>query len=91
MLPCPSKYFFHFDCPGCGMQRSLFALLNGEVEKSLQLYPATIPILFLVGFAALHLKFDIKNGATVIKWTQFFCVAIILVSYIYKLITHKIF
>lgn len=91
MLPCPSKYFFHFDCPGCGMQRSLFALIQGDFVKSLQLYPATIPVLFLVCFAAVHLKMELKNGAAIIKWTQFVCAAIIIVSYIYKVVTHKIF
>lgn len=91
MIPCPSKKLFHFDCPGCGMQRSFLALLEGDLGKSLQLHPATIPLLFLVLFSMLHLKFDYKHGAQVIKWTQLGCAVIILIFYIYKVITHKIF
>jgi hypothetical protein len=91
MIPCPSKFFFHMDCPGCGLQRSVLALLEGDLEKSLQLYPATIPILFLVIFGLLHVKFDYKNGAAIIKWVQIFCGVVILVSYIYKVVTYKIF
>jgi len=91
LLPCPSKQLFSFDCPGCGMQRSLIALLNGDIEKSLQLYPATIFMVFLVSFTLLHLKFDYKYGPLIIKWTQIGCAIIILISYIYKVITNKIF
>lgn len=91
MLTCPSKYFLHIDCPGCGMQRSLLSLLEGDIQKSIQMYPALIPMIFLITFALLHLKFDYKYGASIIKWTQVFCALVIVVFYIYKLITHKIF
>jgi len=47
MLPCPIKFLTGFDCPGCGFQRSLFALLEGNFETSFMLYPATIPLLIL--------------------------------------------
>jgi hypothetical protein len=90
LLTCPSKHFFHVDCPGCGLQRSILALLEGDLVKSFQLYPATIPILFCFIFTALHLKFDFKQGAEIIKWSYILSVTIIVVFYCYKIFTHKL-
>ncbi|MDR0712157.1 MAG: DUF2752 domain-containing protein [Prevotellaceae bacterium] len=88
LLTCPSKYFVHIDCPGCGLQRSIIALLEGDLQKSLALYPATIPILFCLIFTMLHLKFNFRYGAPVIKWSFALTVATIVVSYLYKLVAH---
>ena len=89
LLPCPIKHFFHIDCPGCGLQRSILALLEGDLGKSLSLYPATILIFVLLIYTALHLKFDFKHGAAIIKWGYIACTAVIVGFYIYKLVTHK--
>jgi len=90
LLTCPSKQFFHFDCPGCGLQRSIITLLEGDLVKSVQLYPATIPILFCLIFTALHLKFKFKFGPEIIKGAYILSSLIIVVSYIYKIFTHQI-
>jgi hypothetical protein len=91
LLTCPSKHIFHFDCPGCGMQRSVVYLLEGDLAKSFQMYPATIPILFCLIFTALHLKFKFKYGPEIIKGTFAFSALIIVIFYIYKLFTHQLF
>ena len=88
---CPFKSFFQIDCPGCGLQRSIIALLEGDLLKSLSLYPATIPILALFVYTAFHLKMNFKQGANIIKWGYIGCIAIISIFYIYKILTHKIF
>jgi len=88
LLTCPSKYFFHIDCPGCGFQRSIIALIEGDLIKSLQLYPATIPILSCLIFTVLHLKFKFKFGPEIIKWTYILSSIIIIISYLYKIFTH---
>ena len=90
LLTCPSKYFFHIDCPGCGMQRSILALLEGDIVKSLSIYPATIPIFVLFGYTFLHLKFDFSKGAFIIKWGYIACTIIILAFYIYKILNNKL-
>jgi hypothetical protein len=89
LLSCPSKKFLHLECPGCGMQRSLLALLKGDFIESIRMYPALLLLIFLVIFTFLHLRFDFKIGASLIKWNQFFAGIIILAFYFYKLITHK--
>jgi hypothetical protein len=91
MLSCPSKKLLHIECPGCGFQRSFFALLEGDFGKSWQLYPAMVPIVSLMIFTALHIKFQFRFGAVVIKYLFMFIAAIILTFYIYKIINHKIY
>ena len=64
LLPCFFKKFTGIDCPGCGFQRSILALLKGNFVESLNLYPATFLIIasafFLVidalGFIQLNTK-----------------------------------
>jgi len=90
MLTCPSKHFFHIDCPGCGLQRSIIELLEGNLLESFKLYPATIPILFCFIFTALHLKFKFKYGPEIIKGAYILSVLIIVISYVYKIFTHKL-
>jgi hypothetical protein len=90
LLPCPAKHFFHIDCPGCGLQRSVVALCEGNFAESLALYPATLPIFALLMFMALHLKFDFKWGAAAIKWGYAGCVAVVSGFYLYKILTYKL-
>jgi hypothetical protein len=90
LFTCPSKYFFHLDCPGCGMQRSVIAILEGDIGKSLQLYPATIPLFLSLIFVILHLKFNFKQGASIIKGAFIFCAVVIVTFYFYKIFTHKL-
>ena len=90
MLNCPSKKYLHIECPGCGFQRSFIALLKGDIQNSLHLYPATMPILFMIVFTMLHLKFKFEWGAAVIKYLYAGIAIVIAVFYIYKIVNHKI-
>lgn len=91
MLSCPSKKLLHIECPGCGFQRSFFALLEGDLGRSWQLYPAMVPVVVLMVYTALHVKFQFRLGAVVIKYLFMLVAVIILTFYIYKIINHKIF
>jgi hypothetical protein len=49
---CPSKYLTGYDCPGCGSQRAVHTLLNGDLEKAFYYNPLLfflLPYGFLVG------------------------------------------
>jgi hypothetical protein len=87
LLTCPSKHLLHFDCPGCGLQRSIIALIEGDLSQSLRLYPATVPLLFTLVFTALHLKFKFRDGASVIKWSFMLTISIVTIFYLYKVFT----
>jgi hypothetical protein len=89
-LTCPSKSWLHMECPGCGLQRSFLALLEGDLQQSLRLYPATLPLLFVLAFTPLHLWFKFKQGAQVIKFAFLLAALVIFVFYILKIIHHQI-
>lgn len=87
MLSCPSQKYLGMACPGCGMQRSMVALLQGRLAESISLYPALIPILGMFLYLALHLKYDYEHGAKRLTHLFIFVSLIIVISYIYKSIT----
>jgi Protein of unknown function (DUF2752) len=87
-LPCLFKKVTHFDCPGCGLQTSFIFLLQGKWQDSFITYPALLPIILLFGFLFLHLALGFKNGAVTLKYLYFFCAAVILISYLYKIFNH---
>lgn len=90
LLSCPFKSNFGIDCPGCGLQRSVLALLRGNFIDSFKLYPATLPLIFIVIFTFIHLKVDFKFGAQLIKITFITIAVIILINYIYKIYNHQL-
>lgn len=90
LLSCPIKQMSGVDCPGCGLQRSIVALLKGDLVSSFRLYPATIPILCLFLLTIVHLKFDFKNGAFFIKMLYIGATIIIVINYIYKIFTNQL-
>lgn len=86
LLPCFYKKYFGVDCPGCGMQRSMIALLEGHFTESVQLFPALVPMLAMLGFLALHLVFKFERGGTWLKYMFIGVAAIVTVSYIWKMV-----
>lgn len=79
------------DCPGCGMQRSMLAILNGDFVHSFQLYPAAIPLLLLMAYLVVHITFKLKNGAKNLTYGFVFCSIIVITNYVYKVITNQIY
>jgi hypothetical protein len=47
LLSCPLKKLTGFNCPLCGLQRSIIALLQGDIISSLKYQPVTIPLLLI--------------------------------------------
>lgn len=87
MLPCLTKTFFGFECPGCGAQRALYFLFHGELLSAFKMYPAIytlIPLFLVIG---VNFFFKIKYATKIISTLAILSALIIIVSYIYKL-TH---
>jgi hypothetical protein len=86
LLPCPFKYLTGIDCPGCGFQRAVIALFQGQWQNSFLLYPPTIPLLlfFMYGIADAFFKLDNDKGT----WKKALCIpvaGIVLISYSVKI------
>lgn len=90
-LQCPIVKHFHVECPGCGMQRSIIALLRGDIASSFTLYPALIPLVVLLAYTTLHLFYKFSRGSKIIISMQIITVSTIVVHYIYKIIHQAVF
>lgn len=82
---CAFQEHFGIECPGCGMQSSLIALLKGKLWDSILLYPALLPMMSFFVLLLLHLQFKFSWASIVLKFLFFFSVFLILSSYIYKM------
>lgn len=84
-IPCLYKQMWGIECPGCGMQRSIIALLKGEIIYSLKLFPALLPIIGFVLFFILHAIFKFNNGGKVLKIIGIICLIFFIVPYLIKI------
>ena len=86
MLPCFTKQLLGVDCPGCGLQRAVVFLLDGDLVSAFKMYPAIYPILLLFGFLALNKFFTFKHANKTIITLMILSVTAILINYILKFI-----
>jgi len=84
-IPCPFKHLTNYDCPGCGFQRAVLALFQGDWVKSLQLYPAAITIIAMLLFMLADARFKFVQGTAIKKWFFIFNAGLILVTYVIKM------
>lgn len=54
MFPCISKTLFGIECLGCGFQRALVFVFQGDFEGAFKMYPAIYSSLILLLFIGLH-------------------------------------
>lgn len=85
MFSCAFKNYLGFDCPGCGTQRSIIALLKGDFIQSFYLNPALIPFLITLIYTFLHLFFNFKTGSRNILLFFYLTVFIMIVNFVIKL------
>lgn len=85
LIPCPLKKLTGIDCPGCGFQRSVIALLHGDVMQSIAYYPATFLLLSILIYVMLNSKFQFTNYHRVKKWLLITSALVIISSYLIKI------
>jgi hypothetical protein len=85
---CSFREHTGIDCPGCGLQRSILALLEGDLLESIIQFPALLPLAAMFVFLGIHLVFKLKHGAFILKIFYIGNISIILLNYIFKLIIH---
>jgi len=85
MLPCLSKKFFGFDCPGCGMQRSFVMLLKGDFADAFHMFPAIYTGLLFFACIVLNFTDKSRNYHKAIIALSIVNAVIMAVNFIYKL------
>ncbi|HDZ14972.1 MAG TPA: DUF2752 domain-containing protein, partial [Pricia sp.] len=78
MLPCLTKKYLGIDCPGCGLQRSVAFLLQGDFLAAFKMYPAIYALLPLLGFVLLNNFVRIRHNTKIIIFLAITSVALIL-------------
>lgn len=85
MLPCLNKQFFGLECYGCGGQRAVLLLFDGEFIAAFKMFPAIYPLFILLFFVIINIfvkfKFDfsIKIGLIILT------AGVILLNYLIKM------
>lgn len=86
MIPCMNKSLFGVDCFGCGTQRALLLLLEGDFVGAFKMFPAiytTVLFFFLVALHFIDKSRNYKNSLILFAIVN----SIIMVSsYFYKLL-----
>jgi hypothetical protein len=86
LFTCYFKSHFGIECPGCGLQRSLIALLKGDFIQSIYYNPALIPL--LITFLLLLIQLFTKKvyGGKLVMWAFIITCFILVVNYFLKTI-----
>lgn len=85
MLPCLNKKLFGIECLGCGVQRSLILVFQGDFSGAYKMYPAIFTIIILVLFIIFNLFKRFKHDHKIKMGLLYLNIFIIVVSYIVKI------
>ena len=85
MLPCINKKYLGFECMGCGLQRSVALLINGQFVDAFLMYPAVYTLIALFGFLIVNHFKTFKFGNKIIIILALLNVVTIICSYLLKL------
>lgn len=85
MLPCLNKQLFGVDCLGCGAQRALVLVFQGQFTAAFKMFPAIYPILVLLLFLITNLFYKFKGDWYVKVGLIVLSAVIIIGAYFYKM------
>ncbi|MCM5663517.1 DUF2752 domain-containing protein [Galbibacter mesophilus] len=86
MLPCLNKKYLGFECLGCGLQRSVALLFQGDFIGAFKMYPAIYPLIALIGFLIATLFVNIKHVEKIKIILAITTVSTIVINYLIKII-----
>ncbi|NJM78621.1 MAG: DUF2752 domain-containing protein [Flavobacterium sp.] len=84
MIPCLSKSLFGVECLGCGTQRSLLLLFQGEFVAAFKMYPAIYTTLLFFGFLFLHLIDKSRNYSKIVISLAITNAIVMIAAYYFK-------
>ena len=76
---------FGFDCPGCGLQRSVILIFEGEFLAAFKMYPAIYFLIATIFFVGLSQVIKLKFAFQIKLILLFLTVGTIIISYILKM------
>lgn len=85
MLPCLNKELLGIECMGCGIQRAISLILQGEFVAAFQIYPAIYSLITLFLFIGINIFFKFKHSNKIIGALAIVTVVTIITSYIIKI------
>jgi len=85
MLPCMNKQLFGIECPGCGTQRAIAFLLEGEFYEAFKIFPAIYTLALFFVILMLHFTDKSRNYAKSISILAIINGIIIILSYLIKI------
>ena len=86
LLPCLNKQLLGVDCPGCGLQRSVLLLFDGDFSGAFYMFPALYPMMLLLLFLLMDQFIKIKYANLISITLMISTVALILTNFLYKLL-----
>lgn len=86
MLPCLSKQILGMECPGCGLQRAIALLLQGQVWESFLMYPGLFPMLVFFAFAGSNHFLKLRKGFLITSILGVLSAGVILINFLIKLL-----
>ncbi len=84
MIPCMNKKIFGIECPGCGTQRALWLVMQGEFIAAFKMFPAIYTLILFFLFLFLHFVDKSRSYQKIIITLAVLNGAIMVVSYVYK-------
>ena len=66
MLPCLNKKLFGLECMGCGMQRSVALIFQGNFTDAFYMYPAIYTLILLIAVIILNAYKNFKYASKII-------------------------
>ena len=84
MLPCLNKKLLGFECFGCGIQRALALIFEGEFVNAFHMYPAIYSLAILFGLIILNAFKNFKFGTKIITILAILNGIIIVTSFVIK-------
>ncbi|NCD72311.1 DUF2752 domain-containing protein [Mucilaginibacter agri] len=85
LLSCFFKKITGIDCPFCGLQRSIIALLYGDFTNSFRYYPATILLILALGISLPGNRLMFEHKPMVQKSIYALSALVIVANYAYKI------
>lgn len=84
LFTCFFKSHFGMECPGCGMQRALIALLKGDLTDSLMYHAALIPFILTIGALIIQLIIKHPLGGKAVMWLFILTSSITFIQFILR-------